>query len=169
MMENKNIETKKSIVRIGGLWKEIVTIRDETGAILSRVVQPLKVEFHAKDVTQVVVGATLLAIPVGFTEEVWVLSETLPRMNIVGVAVLSLTFLSLFTYYNYYRGNFFAHKLEFIKRVVVTYVLSLLVVGIFLTVIGKAYWFIDWAVSVKRIILVALPASMSAAVADMVK
>jgi hypothetical protein len=44
-----------------------------------------------------------------------------------------------------------------------------MVVGILLTVIGKCPWTTDPAVAVKRIVIVAFPASMSAAVTDTVK
>jgi uncharacterized membrane protein len=165
----QKLETKSRVVRIGGLLKEIITIRDGTGAILSKVVSPLRIEFHGKDVMQIIIGSMILAVPVGFTEEVWVLSETLPRNNVIGIVLISIMFLSMFVYYNYYRGVLGQNKADFIKRTLATYVFSLIVVGIFLTVIGKAAWFIDWTISINRIVLVALPASMSAAVADMIK
>ncbi|MCK4429723.1 MAG: hypothetical protein KAW19_00325, partial [Candidatus Aminicenantes bacterium] len=67
----KEVKTKKEVVRIEGKLKEIVTIHDEKGKILHKIISPLMVEFHPKDVLQVIIGAAILAVPVGFTEETW--------------------------------------------------------------------------------------------------
>ena len=52
-------------------------------------------EFHLKDLLQVIIGASILAIPVGFTEETWRLGENLPMINIIGLLLLSLLFVTL--------------------------------------------------------------------------
>jgi uncharacterized membrane protein len=46
--------------------------------------------FELKDILQVIIGATILAIPVGFTEEAWRLGENLPWLNIIGLFLLSM-------------------------------------------------------------------------------
>jgi len=43
---SKDIKTKKEVVRIAGKLKEIVTVRDEKGKILHKIISPLMVEFH---------------------------------------------------------------------------------------------------------------------------
>lgn len=126
-------------------------------------------EFRPRDVMQLIVGAAILAVPVGFTEETWRLGDTLPIGNIFGLLAISLIFISLFVYYNYYRHHFEEQWDECIKRVISTYLVAFLVVGILLTIIQKAPWATDWLLAVKRIIIVAFPSSMSAAVADMIK
>ncbi len=126
--------------------------------------------FHLKDVLQVVVGAAILATPVGFTQEVWELGQTLALQNIIGFLILSLLFIGGFVNYNYYRhvpvGK---HKTGFMKRVLSTYVVSFIVAAVFLTLIEKAPWGIDFVLAFNRTVLVAFPASMSAAVADIIK
>lgn len=82
---------------------------------------------------------------------------------------LSLLFIASFVYYNYYRYSFSGHALDYIKRVFSTYVFSLLVVALILTIIQKCPWGIDNALAIKRIIIVAFPASMSATVSDILK
>ena len=55
------------------------------------------------------------------------------------------------------------------KRVIATYGISLLAVGLFLTVITKCPWGVDNILAIKRIILVAFPASMAATLSDTIK
>lgn len=40
-------------------------------AACSTFVEPVMVEFYPRDVVQTLVGATLLAVPMAFTDEVW--------------------------------------------------------------------------------------------------
>jgi uncharacterized membrane protein len=127
------------------------------------------VELRPRDLMQIVVGATLLAIPTAFTEEVWVLGSELPTGNIALVGLISVLLVGLFTYFNTYRGYLGRCRSEYVKRVVATYLFSLIVVGVFLTLFEKCPWGVDSALAVRRIVLIGLPASMSATVADMLK
>jgi uncharacterized membrane protein len=127
-------------------------------------------EFHPKDLLQVMIGASILAIPVGFTEETWELGGQLPLLNIIGLLILSVLFISAFVYYNYHRHHRLRkHWNEFVKRVFSTYVFSFLVVAILLTLIQRAPWATDTILAIKRVIIVTFPASMSAAIADVIK
>ena len=167
---NKNIKTKKEVIRIAGKLKEVVLVHDEKGNLLHKIISPLMVEFYPRDLIQIIVGASILAIPVAFTEETWKLGESLPLAKVLSIMVLSLIFISIFVYYNFYRQeNIREHWDEFIKRVVSTYFIAFIVVAVILTLIEKAPWLTDHMLAIKRIILVAFPASMSAAVADMIK
>jgi uncharacterized membrane protein len=167
--EQNNVDTKRRTVRIGGTLREIVTIRDEAGAILEKVMRPLRVEFYFRDFLQAIIGALLLATPIAFTQEVWELGDMLSNERIVLIVLMSLLFLSLFVYHNFYKDHFKKYAGQFFMRVVVIYVMSFLVVAVLLAIIDKAPWFVDNILAVKRTVLVALPASMSAAVADMIK
>ncbi len=166
---SKDIKTKKEIIRVAGRLKEVLTVTDRTGNILHKIINPLMVEFHARDVVQILVGSSILAIPVGFTQEVWDLGTTLPMSQIYALAGLSLMFISIFVYYNFYRSHFREHWVEFLKRVLVIYILSAAVVALILTIIQVTPWQTDWVLAIKRVVLVSFPASMSAAVADMIK
>ncbi len=138
--------------------------------ILKKISDPLFHEFHLKDVLQVIIGASILAIPVGFQDETWILGEILPILNILGFILLSLLFISLFTYYHYHKEHGLRkyHK-HFTKRVVLTYILTFFVVAILLTLIQKAPWQTDLVLTLKRIALVTFPASMSGTIADAIK
>lgn len=52
------------------------------------------------------------------------------------------------------------------KRVLVIYAITLVIVGALLTIIQRAPWGHDLALAVKRTLIVSFPASMSAAVSD---
>lgn len=142
-------------------------VNNSNGIVLSNLFHH---EFLIKDVLQVVIGAGVLAIPVGFTEETWRLGEYLPLLNVFFFVLLSLTFISFFVYYNYHHKlKMKGHMDEFAKRVVFTYFFSFLVVAVLLTLIQKAPWQTDILLAFKRTALVTFPASMSAAVADTLK
>ena len=168
-MEEK-IEIKQSVTkRIGGYLHKVTPVADKSGEILSYALRPLMVEFKPRDILQVFVGSALLAIPVSFTEEAWQLGETLPNANILGITLLSLLLTSLFIYFNFYRLNFKGHEFDFAKRVLGTYLISMIVVGIILTLIDKCPWGIDNLLAVKRIVIVAFPAAMSGTLSDSIK
>ena len=102
------------VKRIGGYLHRVVPIKDATGKVLNYALKPLMIEFRPRDVMQVIVGASLLSIPVCFTEEVWVLGAELPLANVIGLSILSALFIGLFVYYNFYRFNLKGHVLEFV-------------------------------------------------------
>ena len=161
-------ETK--ILRINGRLREVITVLDEKGKVIHRFLNPVQLEFYIGDLIQVIVGASILAVPVAFTEETWTLGTTLPLASVLVLLLFSLLFISIFVYYNYYKHHgILGYYDEFFKRVISTYLASFLVVSLILFVIQKAPWSVDWAVALKRTIIVAFPASMSAAVADVMK
>ena len=147
----------------------IETVLDKEGITFHKLVSPLSVEFKFKDVLQVIIGASILAIPVGFTEETWNLGATLPISNILGFLALSILFIGAFTYYHYYKNHVKNHWDEFTKRVFFTYLLSFLVVALLLTLIQKTPWSTDWILAFKRVVIVSFPSSLSAAVVDVLK
>ena len=162
-------EPASPLRRIGGYLHLVEPIVNATGKVLNYALKPVMVEFRPRDLMQVIVGASLLAVPVAFTEETWNLGAELPILNVLALSGLSLLFIGLFVYFNFYRYFFRQHALEYIKRVTGIYVFSLLVVGLLLTLIQRCPWGVDSALALKRILIVAFPASMSAAVSDTLK
>ena len=140
---------------------------EDTHRILHLLTHPL--EFRSKDIMQIIIGSAILAVPVGFTEETWRLGESLPIANIIGLLALSLLFISLFTYYHYYRHHLGNQWDEFTKRVFSTYIVSFIVVAALLTLIQRTPWATNAMLAFKRVVIVAFPSSMSAAVADTIK
>lgn len=168
-MNEAPTEAKETIKRFGGYLHRVIPIADATGKVLSYTLKPVMVEFRPRDLMQVIVGASLLAVPLAFTEETWSLGEELPLKNVLTLSGLSLVFIGLFVYFNFYRYLFRKHVLEYIKRVLSIYIFSLLIVGVLLTIIERCPWGIDNWLALKRILIVAFPASMSAAVSDTLK
>ena len=138
MEENKQI--KSTVKRIGGYLHKIVEIKDSSGKIIQTVISPFMVELRPKDVLQIIVGATILAIPVGLTEETWILAQQLKISSVALLGALSIIFIAMFVYFNFYRFNIKGYFWQYVKRVVVTYGLSLFIVGVLLTIIEKCPW-----------------------------
>lgn len=164
MEELKNV--KKSTHRIDGQLYETFTISDDKGKELQHINLPLKVELKIRDILEVIVGASILAIPVAFTEEVWNMGEDLHWLNIIALSAISLLFLGSFIYYSSYRKRLELFRKEYYKRIFLTYFLSILVVGLLLLIVDKAPFFTDFDLALKRTIIGAFPASMSATVTD---
>lgn len=158
-----------TIKRIGGYLHRVVPVFDSAGKVINYAFSPLMVEFRPRDLMQVLVGASILAVPVAFTEETWNLGQTLPLKNVLCLSGLSLLFIAGFAYFNFYRFHLKGNVIECLKRIFSIYIFSLLVVGIILTVIQKCPWGVDNMLALKRILIVAFPASMSAAVSDTLK
>lgn len=167
MKEPSDLET--AVKRIGGYLHKVVPVLDDAGKVINYAVQPLMVEFKARDAAQVVVGSSILAVPVAFTAEAWEVAEQLPQANIAMLAGLSLVFIGVFVFFNFYRQALRGHVFDFVKRVAATYLISATVVAILLTIIQKAPWQTDWVLAVNRVVVVAFPASMSASLADSIK
>ena len=166
---NERQKGKQGIKRIGGHLHKLSPVLDSTGKVVNYVTTPLMMELKPRDIMQIIVGASILAIPVGFTEETWNLGERLPVNNVFALGVISLVFIALFVYFNFYRFQLKGYVFEYIKRVVAIYTLSLIVVGILLTLIEKCPWGVVNILALKRMIIVALPSSMSAALSDTLK
>ena len=173
-MDDKEVDATSSdvsIQRLGrnGYLHRVIPIFDKSGEVVQRVVKPLMVEFRLRDALQTVVGASILAIPAAYTEEAWNLGSDLPVANILAIAIISVLFIATFVYFNFYKGYIAEFRAQFVVRVVTTYVVSIFVVAILLTVIQQCPWGVDNALALKRIVVVAFPASMSATVTDALK
>ncbi len=165
-MEQLNESKQYSVHRIGNLLHKVFPIVDNAGRVVQLVTRPLMVELKRRDIMQILIGASILSIPVGFTGEVWQLGEQLPTLNIVVLGLASIAFIALFVYFNFYRELLRPYWFEFVKRVFAIYLLSGLVVAALLSVIQVAPWGVDNLLALKRVVIVTFPASMSAALSD---
>lgn len=119
------------------------------------------------DLAEIAVGAGVLAMPLALTEEVWDLATELPTVNAVIIVIASCVILDAFIYLvqggaERFGGTHAAH----LKRVAVTYGITLLVCAGLLALVTKLPLLTDPAVAMKRMVLVALPACFSATVVD---
>lgn len=157
---------RQAIRRIGSILHRVYPITDNAGRVIQYVAKPLKVELRRRDLAQILVGASLLSVPVGFTQEAWMLGTQLPTLNVVVLALVSIAFIGLYAYFTFYRDLFREYRFEYFKRVIAIYAISMSVVALFLTIIEVAPWATDPVVALKRVVIVGFPASMSAALSD---
>jgi len=134
-----------------------------------KLMEPPKTKFGLRNVLQAIVGATILAIPIGFTEETWRLGETLPMWNIVIIFFISIFFVTLFAYRYFKKRVQKFYWYDLVKRVFSIYILSFIVVALILFIIQKAPWSSDLLLSFKRTIIVAFPSSLGATIAGSLK
>ena len=155
-----------NVQRIDGELHKVTPVLDQDGKVVTHHVHRLHLELSSKDRVQILVGATILAIPTAFTEEVWNLGDDLSWISVIILAMVSLLFIGLFIYLNIYQRHMKLDRNQFFKRLISTYLFSLVVVGILLMVVEKAPWLTDFSLALKRTIIGALPAAMSATVTD---
>ncbi len=134
---------------------------------------PIKIKFGIRDFLQILIGASVLAVPVGFTEETWKLGETLPLTNILFLMLLTIFFISIFTYSHYHRKyihtNTKHHVIEMTKRVLVTYIFSFIAVSILLGIIQVTPWQTNTMLAFKRVVIVTFPSALAATISDTIK
>jgi uncharacterized membrane protein len=126
----------------------------------------MKFSFNIEDASQVCVGAFALAVPISFSEEAWRLGETLPLLNIAMLFSLSLLFLGVFTYQSVFQQDISRRIPVFIFRIVVAYLLTAFIVLLVLLCLDKLPFIADPLTTIKRIIVITMPASMGAIVVD---
>ncbi len=168
-MEPKVNIKDSTIKRINGYLHRIVPVADKSGEIISYALKPLMLEFKPRDIMQVIIGASLLAIPVALSEEVWNLGRDLPAINVFIMGIVSILFIGVFVYFNFYKFSLKGFVSEYIKRVLGTYIISLIVVTLILTLLEKCPWGIDNTLAIKRIIIVGFPTAMSGTLSDTIK
>jgi len=119
-----------------------------------------------EDVLQIVVGASALTLPVAFSEESWQLSRTLPAINIFHIVLVSLLFINMYTFQSIFQGVIKHRIRTFIFRTFFDYSLTLLVVFIILLLLNRMPILEEPVIAIKRILILAFPASMGAVVVD---
>jgi uncharacterized membrane protein len=158
-----------SLVRIGGHLHKVTPIADRAGRVVHHAVTPLMVEIKSADLIQILVGAALLSIPVALTEEAWNLAEQLSTTRIALLNGLSLGLIAVFVYCNFYQHHLREHLGSYVIRVLLTFSASLFVAGLLLTLLDLCPWGTDEALAIKRIVIVAFPGAMSAALSDSIR
>ncbi|MEH6453758.1 MAG: DUF2391 family protein, partial [Psychromonas sp.] len=86
--------------------------------------------------------------------------------NLLMLFSLSVAFLCFFTYENVFQRNIRSRIIVFVFRIVIAYLMAALVVALVLLCLNKLPLFEDPITSLKRIIVIAMPASMGAIVVD---
>ncbi|WP_430815284.1 DUF2391 family protein [Carboxylicivirga sp. RSCT41] len=119
-----------------------------------------------EDLSQLIIGSSVLSVPIAFTEEAWNMSRTLPAINLVVVFTLSLSFISIYAFRGIYEGKVKNRIRTYIFRVLFDYFVTVCVVIIVLFALNKLPILSDTYIAIKRIIIISFPASMGAIVVD---
>ena len=123
-----------------------------------------KIDFE--DLSQLIIGASVLCVPIAFTEEAWNLSRTIPVFNLVIIILLTLLFIGIYAFKGIFQGQVKNRKATFVKRVLIDYAVTLVVVVIVLLALNKFPVYDEPLIALKRTILISFPASMGAIVVD---
>ena len=124
------------------------------------------VEFSRQDVAEIAIGCCIMAFPVATAEEIWTLGETLSTVRALLLAVASIFFLALLMYQLHHSTVAGSDRRDFALRVVSTYGLTLVISALILFSIDRLDLFDEPQVALKRVILVAFPASFAATTVD---
>ena len=123
-------------------------------------------KFHINDLSEIIVGSVLLAFPVAITEEVWNLGKELSGWSAIAIVIASMVFIAWFCYHAYYQSILETHWQEFLLRTTTVYTVTLVVAAVILVLFSQFPLITESAVAIKRMIIVALPASFCATVVD---
>jgi len=126
----------------------------------------MKPYFNLEDMSQIMIGAFALAVPVSFSEEAWNLGPSLPLLNLFLIFALSILFLGFFAYESVFRGDIKRRIAAFISRLFLAYFIAGFVVVLLLVAMGKFPLISEPIVAVKRLIVITMPASMGAIIVD---
>ncbi len=126
----------------------------------------MNLSFNLEDASQVAIGAFALAVPISFSEEAWKLGETLPLTNLLMLLILSILFLGFFAHESVFQGNIKYRVPVFLWRIAIAYTITAIVVALVLFSLNKFPVFTDTLVAFKRLIVIAMPASMGAIIVD---
>jgi uncharacterized membrane protein len=126
----------------------------------------MNLNINLEDIAQIIIGAFALAVPISFSEEAWRLGETLPLFNLALIVTLSVGFLALYAYQSVFQGDIMHRNSIFIFRIVIAYAITLGVVSLILLSLDKFPLLTDPLLAIKRLIIIAMPASMGAIVVD---
>lgn len=122
-----------------------------------------------QNIAQIVVGSCVLGFPMAASKEVWDLSESLPWFSMIPIVAWSLFFLGAFSFYQQEEGKYDGKWKELIQGVLITYGTTLVCCAMTLMLVDKLPAFDEPGVAVKRMLLVAFPASFAATVVDAMK
>ncbi|MGF1453098.1 MAG: DUF2391 family protein [Opitutales bacterium] len=122
--------------------------------------------FDSEDLSQLLIGALSVSVPIAFSEESWTLGATLPTWNLALIASITLAFLSIFTHHSVFRRQVRYRWGRFVARVIFAYLLTATVVSVVLMALGKFPLLSEPAAALGRVIVVAMPASMGAIIVD---
>jgi len=121
-------------------------------------------KFRLQDLSEVIMGSVLLAFPVAITEEVWNMGAKISTLNAILISIVSVLHIAWFVYHAFYQSGIDSTWKGLVIRTFVTYFVTLIVAALILAIFDQFPLMTDALVAIKRMIIVALPASFCATV-----
>ena len=128
--------------------------------------KPTASQFAMVDAAEIALGACVMAFPVAVTEEVWNLGAELSTTRALLFALASIFFLAVLILVLHRHDLKGSSGRDFFKRVLSTYGLTLLISAALLYGVDRFDLVGEPMIAIKRMILVAFPASFAATVVD---
>ena len=125
-----------------------------------------KSSFGRQDRVEIIVGACIMGFPAATTAEIWELGETLALGRVLLFAVSSFVILALTIHVLHGHDGAASTRYRFVVRVLNTYGLTFVVCALMLSGLGQLDLFAEPITGLKRIIIVAFPASFAATAVD---
>ncbi len=122
--------------------------------------------FNAEDASQIAIGALAVSMPIAFTQEAWDMAVTLGTWNVVGLWLMSILFIAHYVYVSTFQGEVKQRRRDYFFRIGIAYALTLLIVGLLLALLDKLPLFEEPMLAFKRLIIIAMPASLGAIIVD---
>jgi uncharacterized membrane protein len=125
-----------------------------------------KSSFGRQDQVEIIVGACIMGFPAATTAEIWELGESLSLGRVIMFAVSSFVVLALTIHVLHGHGSAASNRYHYVVRVLNTYGLTVVVCAFMLLGLGQLDFFDEPLTGLKRIIIVAFPASFAATAVD---
>lgn len=122
-------------------------------------------KINLEDISQIIIGAAVMAVPIAFSEELWKFGETLPVLNIMILLTLSLVIQFFYTNFSIFQGQQ-KKVLIIFARVFVNYILTFITVAIILFALNRLSLSSEFLVGLNRIVILTFPASLGAVIVD---
>ena len=123
-------------------------------------------QFRWHDLGEIAVGASIVAFPVAITDEVWTLSAELSFYRVLSFAIVSIFLLSTVIFLIHRHDQFPLSRGALVVRVAMTYSVTLLISMLLLFGIDRIDLLQEPLVAIKRVVIVAFPASFAATAVD---
>ena len=121
--------------------------------------------FGLRDFVEIALGGSIMAFPIAATEEIWNLGAELSLTRVLLFSVASLLVLAALIYALHGHGSDPDRK-ALVQRVFSTYGATLVIAALLLYGLGRIDLVNEPLTGLKRMILVAFPASYAATVVD---
>lgn len=120
---------------------------------------------NLEDISQIVIGAAVMAVPIAFSEELWKFGETLPTLNISVLFFLSVFIQTFYTYFSIFQGTE-TRKRVITLRISLNYFLTFITVAVILFALNRLEVTTNFQIGFYRIIILTFPASLGAVIVD---